>query len=101
VITCDTYPRNVSGIENRLISRFDGGLTVRIEPPEFEMRKAILRKKAEVEGFVLDDELTSYIAEQFRLNVYELERSLKRIMARASFHQRKIDLALVREALRN
>jgi chromosomal replication initiator protein len=101
VITCDTYPRKVPGLEDRLVSHSDGGLTVCVRPPEFEMRKAILREMAEVMGIALDDELTSYIAERLRRDVLELEGALMKIAAYASFCNRKIDLALPKEALKD
>ena len=101
VISCDTYPKDISGLEDRLITRFDWGLTVQIEPPEIEMRVAILKKKAEVEGVVLDDEVAFYIAKHLRTNVRELEGALKKILAYASFHRRKIDLDLAKESLKD
>lgn len=101
VISCDTYPKNISGLEDRLITRFDWGLTVQIEPPEIEMRVAILKKKAEVEGVALDDEVSFYIAKHLRSNVRELEGALKKVLAYASFHGRKIDLDLAKESLKD
>ncbi|MDR1936176.1 MAG: chromosomal replication initiator protein DnaA [Candidatus Accumulibacter sp.] len=101
VITCDTYPTNISGVEDRLITRFDSGLTVAIEPPETEMRVAILKKKAEIEGVLLDDEVAFYIAKHLRSNVRELEGALNKIFAYASFHGLKIDLDLAKEALKD
>ena len=101
VISCDTYPKDISGLEDRLITRFDWGLTVQIEPPEIEMRVAILRKKAEMENVALDDEVSFYIAKHLRSNVRELEGALKKVLAYASFHGRKIDLELAKEALKD
>ena len=101
VISCDTYPKDISGLEDRLITRFDWGLTVQIEPPEIEMRVAILKKKAEIEGVALDDEVAFYIAKHLRSNVRELEGALKKVLAYASFHGRKIDLELAKEALKD
>lgn len=101
VISCDTYPKDISGLEDRLITRFDWGLTVQIEPPEIEMRVAILKKKAEIEGVGLDDEVAFYIAKHLRSNVRELEGALKKVLAYASFHGRKIDLELSKEALKD
>ncbi len=101
VISCDTYPKDISGLEDRLITRFDWGLTVQIEPPEIEMRVAILKKKAEMESVVLDDEVAFYIAKHLRSNVRELEGALKKVLAYASFHGRKIDLELSKEALKD
>jgi len=101
VISCDTYPKDISGLEDRLITRFDWGLTVQIEPPEIEMRVAILKKKAEVESVELDDEVAFYIAKHLRTNVRELEGALKKVLAYASFHRRKIDLDLAKESLKD
>ena len=101
VISCDTYPKDISGLEDRLITRFDWGLTVQIEPPEIEMRVAILKKKAEAEGVALDDEVAFYIAKHLRSNVRELEGALKKVLAYASFHGRKIDLELSKVALKD
>ena len=101
VISCDTYPKDISGLEDRLITRFDWGLTVQIEPPEIEMRVAILKKKAEAENVELDDEVAFYIAKHLRSNVRELEGALKKVLAYASFHGRKIDLELAKESLKD
>ena len=101
VITCDTYPKDISGLEDRLITRFDWGLTVQIEPPEIEMRVAIIKKKAEAEGVALDDEVAFYIAKHLRSNVRELEGALKKVLAYSSFHGRKIALDLAKDALKD
>lgn len=101
VISCDTYPKDINGLEDRLITRFDWGLTVQIEPPEPEMRVAILKKKAEVEGVALDDEVAFVIAKHLRSNVRELEGALKKVLAYSSFHGREIALDLVKEALKD
>ena len=101
VISCDTYPKDISGLEDRLITRFDWGLTVQIEPPEIEMRVAILKKKAEAEKVLLDDDVAFYIAKHLRSNVRELEGALKKVLAYASFHGRKIDLDLAKESLKD
>lgn len=101
VISCDTYPKDISGLEDRLITRFDWGLTVQIEPPEIEMRVAILKKKAEAEGVALDDEVAFYIAKHLRSNVRELEGALKKVLAYSSFHGRQIALDLAKEALKD
>jgi chromosomal replication initiator protein len=101
VISCDTYPKDISGLEDRLITRFDWGLTVQIEPPEIEMRVAILKKKAEVDGVELDDEVAFYIAKHLRSNVRELEGALKKVLAYSSFHGRKIDLDLAKASLKD
>ncbi len=101
VITCDTYPKDVTGLEDRLISRFDWGLTVQIEPPELEMRVAILRKKAEAEAISVSDDVAFLIAKNLRSNVRELEGALKKVLAFARFHGREINLDLAKEALKD
>jgi chromosomal replication initiator protein len=101
IITCDTYPKDVQGLEERLVSRFDWGLTVAIEPPELEMRIAILKKKAEAEQINISDEVSFLIAKNLRSNVRELEGALNRVVAYARFHGREINLEVAREALRD
>ena len=101
IITCDTYPKDINGLDDRLVTRFDWGLTVQIEPPELEMRVAILKKKAQVEGLQLDDEVAFFIAKHLRSNVRELEGALKKVMAYSSFHGREIALNLAKEALKD
>jgi len=101
VITCDTYPKEIAGIEERLISRFGWGLTVALEPPELEMRVAILLSKAAATGIRLDEEVAFFIAKHIRSNVRELEGALKRVLAYSSFHGQEITLAVVKEALRD
>ena len=101
VITCDTYPREITGMENRLISRFGWGLTVAVEPPELEMRVAILLKKAEAEKVALDETVAFFIASHSQTNVRELEGALKRILAYSRFSGLPISVALCREALKD
>jgi len=101
VITCDTYPKDIQGLEDRLISRFDWGLTVQIEPPELEMRMAILKKKAEFDNVPLPDDVTFLIAKNLRSNVRELEGALKKVVAYARFHGREVTLEVARDALRD
>jgi chromosomal replication initiator protein len=101
VITCDTYPKEMAGIENRLISRFGWGLTVAVEPPELEMRVAILLKKAEAEGVKLDEPVAFFLAKHIQSNVRELEGGLKRVIAYARFAGRDFSVELCREALRD
>lgn len=101
IITCDTYPKDINGLDDRLVTRFDWGLTVQIEPPELEMRVAILKKKAEAEGMQLDDEVAFFIAKHLRSNVRELEGALKKVLAYSSFHGRVIALDLAKEALKD
>lgn len=101
VITCDTYPKDIQGLEERLISRFDWGLTVQIEPPELEMRVAILKKKADSEAIALGDDVAFLIAKHLRSNVRELEGALKKVLAFSRFHNRPITLELAKEALKD
>ncbi|MGE5491439.1 MAG: chromosomal replication initiator protein DnaA [Actinomycetota bacterium] len=101
IITCDTYPKDINGLDDRLVTRFDWGLTVQIEPPELEMRVAILKKKAEAEGILLNDEVAFFIAKHLRSNVRELEGALKKVLAYSSFHGRDIALDLTKEALKD
>jgi chromosomal replication initiator protein len=101
IITSDTYPKDVEGLEERLVSRFDWGLTVAIEPPELEMRIAILKKKAEAEHISISDEVSFLIAKNLRSNVRELEGALNRVVAYARFHGREINLEVAKEALRD
>ena len=101
IITCDTYPKDIHGLEDRLISRFDWGLTVQIEPPELEMRVAILKKKAESHGLVLCDDVAFLIAKNLRANVRELEGALTKVVAFARFHSREITLDVAKDALKD
>lgn len=101
VITCDTYPKDITGLEDRLISRFDWGLTVAIEPPELEMRVAILKKKAEAERIEVSEDVAFLIAKHLRSNVRELEGALKKVLAFARFHGREINLEVAKEALKD
>ena len=99
VITCDTYPKEIAGMEERLISRFGWGLTVAIEPPELEMRVAIVLKKAELETAALSEEIAFFIAKHIRSNVRELEGALKKVLAFSRFTERELSLDLAKEAL--
>lgn len=101
VITCDTYPKDIQGLEDRLISRFDWGLTVQIEPPELEMRVAILKKKAEALRVAVDDDVAFLIAKNLRSNVRELEGALNKVVAYARFHGRGISLEVAKDALKD
>ena len=101
VITCDTYPKEIAGIEERLISRFGWGLTVALEPPELEMRVAILLSKAAQTGMKLDEQVAFFIAKHIRSNVRELEGALKRVTAYSSFHGQEISLTVAKDALRD
>jgi chromosomal replication initiator protein len=101
ILTSDTFPKEITGLESRLISRFGWGLTVAIEPPELEMRVAILLKKAALSGYSLNDEVAFFVAKHVSSNVRELEGALKRIEAYAKFHKCNISLETTREALKD
>jgi chromosomal replication initiator protein len=101
IITSDCYPKEISGLEERLVSRFGWGLTVAIEPPELEMRVAILLKKALTEKMDLDENTAFFIAKYIRSNVRELEGALKRVLAYSRFTGQPISLALAKEALKD
>ncbi len=101
VITCDTFPKEISGIEPRLTSRFTCGLTVAIEPPGLEMRVAILLQKSISNGYPISEDVAFFIAKHVRSNVRELEGALNRIEAYARFHKRRISLEVAREALKD
>ncbi|MBX9893725.1 MAG: chromosomal replication initiator protein DnaA [Nitrosomonas sp.] len=101
IITCDTYPKEITGLEERLVSRFGWGLTVAVEPPELEMRVAILLKKAELEKIHLEENVAFFIAKHIRSNVRELEGALKRVMAFSRFINQEITLDLAKEALKD
>lgn len=101
VMTSDTYPKGLTDIHERLVSRFDSGLTVAIEPPELEMRVAILINKARVEGINMPEEVAFFVAKNVRSNVRELEGALRKILAYSRFNQKEISILLAREALRD
>jgi len=101
VMTCDRYPKEVNGLEERLKSRFGWGLTVAIEPPELETRVAIIRKKAEKSGVLLPDEVPFFIAKRFRSNVRELEGALNRVIANSNLTGNAITLEFAQQALRD
>jgi chromosomal replication initiator protein len=101
ILTCDRFPKEINGLEERLKSRFGWGLTVAVEPPELETRVAILIKKAEQAGIDLPNEAAFFIAQRIRANVRDLEGALKRVIASANFTGRSIDVELVREALKD
>lgn len=101
ILTCDRYPKEISGVEERLKSRFGWGLTVAVEPPELETRVAILMKKAEQHKVELPHESAFFIAQRIRSNVRELEGALKRVIASAHFMGRPIDIDLIRESLKD
>jgi chromosomal replication initiator protein len=101
ILTCDRYPKEINGLEERLKSRFGWGLTVAVEPPELETRVAILMKKAEQEKIDLPQDAAFFIGQRVRSNVRELEGALKRVIASARFMARSIDIPLIRESLKD
>lgn len=101
IITSDTYPKEITGMDDRLISRFDSGLTVAVEPPELEMRVAILLKKAAQEGAALSDDVAFFVAKHLRSNVRELEGALRKILAYSRFHGKEITIDVVKDALKD
>ena len=101
ILTCDRYPKEIDGLEERLKSRFGWGLTVAVEPPELETRVAILMKKASESNIPIAPEAAFFIAERIRSNVRELEGALKRVIASANFTGRPIDIDLIKESLKD
>ena len=101
VLTSDTYPKGLADIHERLVSRFDSGLTVAIEPPELEMRVAILINKAAAENAVMPEEVAFFVAKNVRSNVRELEGALRKILAYSRFNQKDISIQLARDALKD
>ena len=101
ILTCDRYPKEVEGLEERLKSRFGWGLTVAIEPPELETCVAILMTKAQVGGVTLPEEVAFFIAKRIRSNVRELEGALRRVIANSRFTGRAITLEFTKEALKD
>lgn len=101
ILTSDTFPKELTGLESRLVSRFGWGLTIGIEPPELEMRVAILLKKATLSGYSLNDSVAFFIAKHVNSNVRELEGALKRVEAYSKFHKRIITVDTAKEALKD
>ena len=101
ILTCDRYPKEIDGLEERLKSRFGWGLTVAVEPPDLETRVAILMKKASQAQLDLPPDAAFFIAQRIRSNVRELEGALKRVIASANFTRRSIDVDLVKESLKD
>jgi chromosomal replication initiator protein len=101
IITADRFPKELTGVEERLISRFGSGLTVSIEPPELETRVAILINKARQEGVELAEEVAFFIAKRVRSNVRELEGALRRVLASAFFTGRAVDTELAADSLKD
>ena len=101
ILTCDRYPKEIDGLEERLKSRFGWGLTVAVEPPELEMRVAILNKKAATSNIELPSDAAFFIAQRIRSNVRELEGALKRVIAGANFMGKPIDIDVVKDSLKD
>ncbi|HEV7914587.1 MAG TPA: chromosomal replication initiator protein DnaA [Albitalea sp.] len=101
IMTSDTYPKGLVDIDERLTSRFDAGLTVAIEPPELEMRVAILMRKADAEGTTMPEDVAFFVAKNVRANVRELEGALRKILAYSRFSHKDINIQLAREALKD
>jgi len=101
IITADKFPKELVGLEERLISRFGSGLTVSLEPPELETRVAILMKKAQHENMELPEDVAFFVAKRVRSNVRELEGALRRVMASSAFTGRPINVALATESLKD
>ena len=101
VMTSDTYPKGLTDIHERLVSRFDSGLTVAIEPPELEMRVAILMKKADQEATPMPEDVAFFVAKNVRANVRELEGAMRKILAYSRFSHKEINIGLAREALKD
>lgn len=101
VITCDTFPKEITGITPRLTSRFSWGLTVAIDPPSLEMRVAILLQKATFSKIQINEDVAFFIAKHIRSNIRELEGALKRIDAYSKFHKQEITIELAKEALKD
>jgi chromosomal replication initiator protein len=101
IMTSDTYPKGLVDIDERLTSRFDAGLTVAIEPPELEMRVAILMRKAELESTPMPEDVAFFVAKNVRANVRELEGALRKILAYSRFSLKEVNIQLAREALKD
>jgi chromosomal replication initiator protein len=101
IMTSDTYPKGLVDIDERLTSRFDAGLTVAIEPPELEMRVAILMRKATVEGAEMPEDVAFFIAKNVRANVRELEGALRKVLAYSRFSHKDININLAKDALKD
>lgn len=101
ILTCDRFPKEISGLEERLHSRFSWGLTVGVEPPELETRVAILMKKADEANISLPDDAAFFVAQRLRSNVRELEGALKRVIANAHFTGKQINVEFVKESLKD
>jgi chromosomal replication initiator protein len=101
IMTSDTYPKGLVDIDERLTSRFDAGLTVAIEPPELEMRVAILIQKARGDGIDMPEDVAFFVAKNVRANVRELEGALRKVLAYARFSHKEVSIGLAKEALKD
>jgi chromosomal replication initiator protein len=101
IMTSDTFPKEITGLDSRLVSRFGWGLTVAIDPPELEMRVAILLNKASLNGYALNESVAFFIAKHVNSNIRELEGALKRVEAYVKFHRQPISVETAKEALKD
>ena len=101
ILTCDKYPKEIEGLEERLKSRLGWGLPVIVEPPELETRAAVLLQKSQLMGVELPNDCAIYIAQRIRSNIRELEGALKRVVANSKFSNTAIDIAFVKESLKD
>lgn len=101
IISSDRPPREIETLEDRLRSRFEWGLTVDIQQPDYETRMAILRKKEELEGYNIDNEVIKYIASNVKSNIRELEGALTKIVALSKLNNKEINISLAEEALKD
>jgi chromosomal replication initiator protein len=101
VLSADRPPRDISGIEERLLSRFQWGLTADVQAPEFETRIAILQRRAEDDGIEISRDVIEFVAHHIKSNIRELEGALIRLLAHATLHKREIELSLAKEVLRD
>ena len=101
ILTCDKYPKEIEGLEERLKSRLGWGLPVIVEPPELETRAAVLLQKSQLMGVELPNDCAIYIAQRIRSNIRELEGALKRVVANSKFSNTTIDIAFVKESLKD
>jgi len=101
ILSADRPPRDIQGIEERLLSRFQWGLSADLQPPDFETRMAILRRKAVEDGIDINDDILEFVAHNITSNIRELEGALIRLLAHGTLHKREIDLSLAKEVLRD
>lgn len=101
VLSADRPPRDIQGIEERLLSRFQWGLSADLQPPDFETRMAILHRKSTEDGIDISDDILEYVAHNIKSNIRELEGALIRLLAHGTLHNREIDLTLAKDVLRD